>query len=268
MALPALALSSLVTAGRAADWAAVAVLARRHGLTALECLMPGPEEQRFPTPRFAAEHGVQARVAGWLPGRFAGLASDAARGAASPDPARREQAVAAIATMAEAAAGAGIGLVVLPPAHRDPASDPTEALDGLCRTIHAVRERWPAARLALSGAAGPNGAPQAAEIELIAGDVGGIEYWHDVSAAEAAADHGGADPREWLDRNGGRCAGMALSDHDGTNDYLPPGSGRVDWPTLREQAPRTALRVVRIDPRIGAAALPAALECLKGAGFA
>lgn len=268
MTVPVLALSSLCVAGRAADWPAVAAEARRLGLPAIECLMPGPEEQRFPGPRFAAEHGVRLSAAGWLPSRFAGLASDAARGAASPDPARRAQAVAAIVALASAATAAGIGLVVLPPAQRDPAVDATVALDGWCRTIHAVREQLPGALLALTGASGPAESPQCDEVALIAGDVGGIAYWHDVSAAEASADAGGPDPRAWLDTNGGCCAGIALSDHDGTNDYLPPGSGRVDWATLREQASRAALRVLRVDPRIGAAALPAALECLKGAGFA
>ena len=120
----------------------------------------------------------------------------------------------------------------------------------------------------LTGAAGPSEAPHCDEVELIAGDAGGIEYWHDVSVAETSADQGGPDARDWLDLNGGRCAGLALSDHDGTNEYRPPGSGRVDWTTLREQAPRAALRVVRVDPRIGVAALPAALDCLKGAGLA
>ncbi len=268
MAVPELALSSLCVAGHAADWAAVAVVARRFGLTAIECLMPGPEEQRLPARGFAADHGVRPQVAGWLPGRFAGLASDAARGAASPDPARRAQAAAAIGTLVAAATAAGIGCVVLPAAQRDPEADATVALDGWCRTIHAVRTAHPDARLAMTGAAGPAEAPHCDEVELIAGDVGGIEYWHDVSVAETAADAGGPDPRAWLDRNGGRCAGIALSDHDGTNDYLPPGAGRVDWTTLREQAARAAVRVVRIDPRIGVTALPAALECLKGARLA
>jgi sugar phosphate isomerase/epimerase len=268
MAVPELALSSLCVAGRATAWAAVAAEARGLGFDAIECLLPGPEEQRLPPRGFAAHQGVQPRVAGWLPGRFAGLTSAVARGAASPDPARRLQAVAAISTLAAAATVAGIALVVLPAAQRDPEDDPTVALDGLCRTIHAVREAHPAVRLALTGASGPAEAPGCSEVELIAGDVGGIEYWHDVSVAETRADAGGADARDWLDLNGGRCAGLALSDHDGTNDYLPPGSGRVDWTTLREQAPRAALRVVRVDPRIGVAALPAALDCLKGAGLA
>ena len=140
MAVPVLALSSLCVAGRAADWAAVAAEARRLNLPAIECLMPGPEEMRFPGRRFAAEHGVRLRVAGWLPGRFAGVASDAARGAASPDPARREQAVAAISALASAAAASGIACIVLPAAQREPTADPTLALDGLCRTLHAVKE--------------------------------------------------------------------------------------------------------------------------------
>ena len=67
-----------------------------------------------------------------------------------------------------------------------------------------MREQWPAARLALTGASGAAESPHSEEVELIAGDVGGIPEYardefsyllapHDVAGLAAALDELAAD---------------------------------------------------------------------------
>ncbi len=300
---PALALSSLWLAGRARSWDDAFGAAVRLGFEAIECLTPGPAGETLPARTLARTTGVRPVAAGPLPRPYAGTLPDPVRLSASPDASARDRAAAAILSRAEAALEAGIPLLVVPSADvavpgredllrrlaaAEAAGDPaslakvraetteararaaTAALDALCRTLHAVARARPEIGLALAGASDLLEVPHRDEVALALSDVRAprLGYWHDVDAAESLAAGGGPPASTWLGALAPHCLGIALSDRAGAERFLPPGTGAVDWRAVASEAPRGAVRTLRVDPRWDEQALRLGVEALAGRGLA
>ncbi|MCI0343025.1 MAG: hypothetical protein L0216_18095 [Planctomycetales bacterium] len=301
---PALALSSLWLAGRARSWDEALASAARLGFESFECLLPGPAGEMLPPRGLPRKTGVRAVAAGPLPRAYAGTLPDPVRQlAASLDAPARERAIAALVARAAAALEAGIPLLVVPAAdvavpgrddlvrrlaQAEAAGDPaglakvraeasaargkaaTGALDAFCRTLHSVVRARPEIALALSGAADMLELPHRDEVGLVLGDVRAarLGYWHDLDAAEALAGRGGPAASTWLGALAPHCLGLALSDRAGSECFLPPGTGLVDWRAVASDAPRGAVRTLRVDPRWDEAALRTAVDTLETRGLA
>lgn len=225
-------------------------------------------------------------------------------GLVSPVAERRAQAVAAALAAGRAASAAGTGLVVLrvgeipvvdagreqrwtdrlaregssPELRAEVAAaaaelrpDRTRFVEMLCRSLWEIARSAPEVTWAVETPASIAGLPFPAEAEAMLSDVGSrrVALWHDVAHGARLAALGVLPQDAWLAANGGRTAGITISDwapvcgHDGGGGRTPPGAGLADWTGVRAQIGAKMTRVLSLDPIYPAALL---LEAARVAG--
>ncbi|MBK7877650.1 MAG: hypothetical protein IPJ77_18335 [Planctomycetes bacterium] len=72
---------------------------------------------------------------------------------------------------------------------------------------------------------------------------------------------------QWLDAYAGKMLGVHLQDSAEGVAEMPPGTGQVDFKLVAGYVPRTAERVVEINPRHGRGEILAAVQFLVDHGF-
>jgi sugar phosphate isomerase/epimerase len=109
-------------------------------------------------------------------------------------------------------------------------------LDGACRTLHRIARADPEIRWLILPASRPHALPLPDEIEHLLAElpVAQPAYVHDTGAAAVLAGLGVASADEWLRVADRRLAAVRLSDAFACESGLPPGSGSVDWETVRD----------------------------------
>ena len=236
--------------------------------TALDAMKGGVDVLFAPAPTSARPDG--APVAGVV-------------GLCAPRPEERVQALRAASRAAQMAAAAGTGMVVLragglpdpslagepfserlrrdgatPGLRTDVAAFHAETavhrhrfLDGLCRSLFELCERFPDHTFALETPWTVSGVPRPDELSLVRSELPGrrIAYWHDTAAAARLAALGAVAAEHWLTELGPLTAGVTLCDWSSAGERLPPGTGIVDWPALQAQLGASMLRVLALDAR-------------------
>ena len=111
--------------------------------------------------------------------------------------------------------------------------------------------------------------PSLEEVEHLLSDASGrrVAYWHDTGHAHLLSRIGVADSLAWLDRYGGRTAGIHLHDVLGAVDHLPPGGGEVDWAGVRGYIGSGMIRTLEVNERHSPKEVLGAVSFLSGLGL-
>jgi sugar phosphate isomerase/epimerase len=75
---------------------------------------------------------------------------------------------------------------------------------------------------------------------------GPVGYWHDTGHAHAAEVLGIVPKGELLKRYGARLTGVHLHDARGLKDHQAPGTGDIDFDSLKEYLKDDTLRVIEL----------------------
>jgi len=121
-------------------------------------------------------------------------------------------------------------------------------LDAACRTMNALSRADPETEWWILPAARPDAFPLPDELEFLLAEIPGGRpaFVHDPAAAAVLASLGVAPATAWLDVAGGRLAALRLSDAFGLETGLPPGSGIVDWASVRDATVAGLPRILHV----------------------
>ena len=142
-------------------------------------------------------------------------------------------------------------------------------LEHFCRALHTLRGEFPETRLAVEPGVHFNDLLNFEAMQWTLDDLAGQEvaYWHDTARIHQRERAGLPDQGAWLDAFSGRMLGCHLADATENEAELPPGTGQVDFRLVAEYMPRSASRVVELNPRHGRAEVLGAVQFLMGLGL-
>jgi len=142
-------------------------------------------------------------------------------------------------------------------------------LESLCRSLHTLVKARPDTHWLLETPDSPLGLPLPDEAEIVFAELPGtkIGYWHDSGHAARLAVLGAAPQDEWLGRLAPATRGVTLADWSPIADRMPPGSGSVQWRSLRFQVNDGMFRVLALDPEYPAALIDDTLREVANLGF-
>jgi sugar phosphate isomerase/epimerase len=142
-------------------------------------------------------------------------------------------------------------------------------IDHLCRSIHQLQTEFPETRLALETGESVVDLLNYETVEWVLDDLGkhGLAYWHDTGRIQMRERAGLPSQGQWLDAFANRMVGVHLQDAAEGVPEMPPGTGQVDFKLVAGYVPRTAERVVEINPRHGRGEILAAVQFLVDHGF-
>jgi len=135
-------------------------------------------------------------------------------------------------------------------------------MEHLCRSLHALLSEFSSTRLALEPARRIEDLLTFEAMGWALDDLKdkGLGYWHDSAYVHAQGELGLPGQGDWLDAFAGRMLGVHLQDVAEQEWELPPGRGEVDFRLVAEYVPRTAARVVHVNPRHGRSEI---LDCVQ-----
>ena len=142
-------------------------------------------------------------------------------------------------------------------------------LEMLCRSLHVLIKARPDTHWLLETPDSPLGLTLPDEAEMVFAEFPRTKlgYWHDSGHAARLAVLGAAPQEEWLGRLARVARGVTLADWSPIADRMPPGSGSVQWRSLRFQVNDAMHRVLAIDPEYPAALLDDTLREVGNLGF-
>jgi sugar phosphate isomerase/epimerase len=142
-------------------------------------------------------------------------------------------------------------------------------IEHLCRSLHQVLREFPETQLALEPGSQIDDLLSFEAMGWVLDDLPeqALGYWHDVSRVHVAERMGLAGQGQWLDAYARRMLGVHLQDAAEEAAELPPGQGEVDFRLVAEYTPKTAARVVEVDPRHGRTEILASVQFLADKGF-
>ncbi len=142
-------------------------------------------------------------------------------------------------------------------------------VEHLCRSLHTLLGQFPETRLAIE--------PGLYFDDLISFEAMGwvlddlkdraLGYWHDAGHIHHRSRFGLPGQGAWLDAYADRMLGVHLQDAAAEATGLPPGRGEVDFRLVAEYVPKTAARVLDVDPRHGRSEILGSVQFLSGLGF-
>jgi sugar phosphate isomerase/epimerase len=135
-------------------------------------------------------------------------------------------------------------------------------VEHLCRSLHALLGEFPQTRIAVEPARRIEDLLGFEAMGWVLDDLKGkgLGYWHDTGFVHAQGELGLPGQGDWLDAFAPRMLGVHLQDVAESECELPPGRGEVDFRLLGEYVPRTACRVVQVNPRHGRSEI---LDCVQ-----
>ena len=94
--------------------------------------------------------------------------------------------------------------------------------------------------------------PAAHEFEVIFQEFHGgpVGYWHDTGHAHANEVLGVVPKGELLKKYGAKLIGLHLHDARGQEDHQAPGTGDIDFDSLKEHLKEDTLRVIELEPKV------------------
>ncbi len=142
-------------------------------------------------------------------------------------------------------------------------------IESLCRSLHTLMAQFPETRIAVE--------PGVHIDDLLSFEVMGwvlddldrhkLGYWHDVGRIHQRERAGLPAQGQWLQAYAPRMYGIHLQDAAEEETEMPPGSGEVDWKLLSSYVPKSAARVLEVNPRHGRTELLASVQFLVDHGF-
>lgn len=142
-------------------------------------------------------------------------------------------------------------------------------VDHLCRSLHQLQTEFPETRLAVETGENLADLLNFETVGWVLDDLGkhGLCYWHDTGRIQSRECTGIATQGQWLDAYATKMVGVHLHDSAEGVPEMPPGTGQVDFKLVAGYVPRTAERVVEINPRHGRGEILAAVQFLVDHGF-
>jgi len=142
-------------------------------------------------------------------------------------------------------------------------------VEHLCRSIHSLRQEFPEVRLAVEPGSTFIDLLNFEAMEWVLDDLSrqDLSYWHDTGTVHRRQIAGLPGQGEWLERFADRLVGVHLQDALDNEAEMPPGLGEVDFKLVAEIVPKTAEKVVEINPRHGRSEILAAVQFLIDRGF-
>jgi sugar phosphate isomerase/epimerase len=142
-------------------------------------------------------------------------------------------------------------------------------VEHLCRSLHALLGEFPATRIALEPGRQLEDVLTFEAMGWVLDDLKepGLGYWHDAGHVHQHGEMGLSGQGEWLDAFAGRMLGVHLHDVGESECELPPGRGEVDFRMLAEYTPRSAARVIHVNPRHGRSEILDSVQFLTALGL-
>jgi sugar phosphate isomerase/epimerase len=142
-------------------------------------------------------------------------------------------------------------------------------IEHLCRSLHTLVSEFPETRIAVETGKGLFDLLSFEAIGWVLDDLAnkGISYWHDTGRSQVRERAGLSTHGQWLDAYAGRMVGVHLQDAAEGQAEMPPGTGEVDFKLTAGYLPRTAEKVLEINPRHGRAEILAAVQFLVDLGI-
>lgn len=142
-------------------------------------------------------------------------------------------------------------------------------VDHLCRSLHQLQSEFPETKLAIETGESLSDLLNFETVGWVLDDLKtkGLAYWHDTGHIHARERVGMPTQGEWLDAYAGKMLGVHLQDSAEGVAEMPPGTGQVDFKLVAGYVPRTAEKVVEINPRHGRGEILAAVQFLVDHGF-
>ena len=142
-------------------------------------------------------------------------------------------------------------------------------IEHLCRSLHSLLTEFPETKIAIEPGPGLLDLLSFDAVGWVLDDLAnrGLAYWHDSGRAQVREKAGLAAQGQWLDAYAGRLIGVHLQDAADGQAEMPPGTGEVDFKLVAGYTPRSAERVLEVNPRHGRAEILAAVQFLVDLGI-
>ena len=142
-------------------------------------------------------------------------------------------------------------------------------VEHLCRSMHTLLVEFPETKLAVEAGASSMDLLNYDSVGWVLDDLSkhGLAYWHDTGRIHLRERAGLPTQGQWLDAYADKMVGVHLQDAAEGQAEMPPGLGEVDFKLVGGYLPRSAERVLEINPRHGRAEILAAVQYLVDLGF-
>jgi sugar phosphate isomerase/epimerase len=142
-------------------------------------------------------------------------------------------------------------------------------IEHLCRSLHTLASEFPETRIAIETGTGLLDLLGFEAVGWVLEDLAnqGIAYWHDTGRSHLREKAGLGTHGQWLDSYAGKMVGVHLEDAADGQAEMPPGTGEVDFRLVAGYVPKTAEKVLEINPRHGRAEILAAVQFLVDLGI-
>jgi sugar phosphate isomerase/epimerase len=142
-------------------------------------------------------------------------------------------------------------------------------VEHLCRSLHTLMTEFPETRIAIETGQSLMDLLNFQAVGWTLDDLArhGLAYWHDTGRVHQRERAGLPTQGQWLDVYADKMIGVHLQDSAEGNVEMPPGTGEIDFKLVSNYLPKTAERVVEINPRHGRAEILAAVQFLVDQGF-
>jgi sugar phosphate isomerase/epimerase len=134
----------------------------------------------------------------------------------------------------------------------------------LCRTLHHLMSEVQDVRFAIEPGDGACDLLTFEVLGWVLDDLGrkGLGYWHDVGRTHVRQKLGLPGQGDWLEAFGPRTVGAHICDATASEPGMPIGMGEVDFQVVSEGLPRTAERVLEVEPKHGRPEILASVQVL------
>lgn len=142
-------------------------------------------------------------------------------------------------------------------------------LERLCRTLFDMSRKYPDLVFCLPPARHIEDIPLFPEMEAILDDLKTVRlaYWHNPANCHFLQKIGLEGQEPWLYQYAKNMAGIHLEDAAGKEGLYPAGTGEIAFKNLKNDLPKKAIRVLRIDSRFSLQEVFFAWQHLKEAGL-
>lgn len=94
-----------------------------------------------------------------------------------------------------------------------------------------------------------------------------LGYWHDVGHAKVNENLGIIGANTYLEAYGEKLLGMHLHDVKGYTDHIAPGSGDLDFDSLKKYLKPETLKIIEVHPKVDRESLVNGIEFLRTKGI-
>lgn len=142
-------------------------------------------------------------------------------------------------------------------------------IEHFCRSVHALRAEFPETQLAIAPGNELNDLFGFEAVQWVMDDLAShrVGFWHDTARIHRRGQMGLQSHGDWLEAFGSKTYGVHLRDATSEEFGLPPSLGEVDFKLVSEYLPKTAAKVVDVDPSHGRPEVLASVQFLMGLGF-